>query len=112
MRFLVDAQLPPALVGLLKLLGHEAEHVIELGLEASSDHSIWEYAKVHTAIIVTKDEDFRALRAADKEGPAVIWLRIGNTTTPALLKTLSGSWQAIAEALERGEPIIEVTQDR
>jgi predicted nuclease of predicted toxin-antitoxin system len=108
-RFLVDAQLPPALTQLLKLLGHEAEHVIELGLESASDHAIWDFAKAQSAIIMTKDEDFRTLRMAQEEGPAIIWLRIGNTTTPALLKTLSGSWQAIVEALERGEPIIEVT---
>ncbi len=112
MRFLVDAQLPPALTRLLEPMGHEAQHVIELNFEAASDLTIWNYAKAHAATIVTKDEDFRALGMTDENGPPVIWIRIGNTTTPALLKTLSGSWQAITEALERGEPIIEVTEDR
>jgi predicted nuclease of predicted toxin-antitoxin system len=112
LRFLVDAQLPPALVGLFKLLGHEAEHVIEIGLETASDRAIWSYAKGRSAIVVTKDADFQALRVSETEGPAVVWIRIGNTTTPALLKSLSGSWQAIADALERGEQIIEVIEDR
>ena len=109
MRFLVDAQLPPALVDLLKLMGHEADHVINHGLESATDQAIWDFAVKRSAIIVTKDEDFRAMRLMKGRGPAVIWLRIGNTTTPALLNTLSGAWTAIVSALARGEPIIEVT---
>ena len=109
MRFLVDAQLPPALVDLLKLMGHEADHVFDLGLVSASDQAVWDFAVEHGAIIFTKDEDFRAMRLKLEVGPAVIWLRIGNTTTPALLNTLSGAWSAIISALERGEPIIEVT---
>jgi len=32
MRFLVDAQLPPALARTLEAGGHEAEHVADIGL--------------------------------------------------------------------------------
>jgi predicted nuclease of predicted toxin-antitoxin system len=108
-RFIVDAQLPPALARHLQLLGHEAEHVIDLGLERASDRDIWEVAAAQSAIIVTKDEDFGAMRAIQQEGPAILWIRTGNTTTPTLLETLMAAWPLIFEALERGEPIIEVT---
>ena len=44
MRFLVDAQLPPALARKLVELGQQADHVQDLGLEASSDRTIWKTA--------------------------------------------------------------------
>lgn len=44
MRFLVDAQLPPALAGGLTDQGHEAAHVFECGLTDADDGSIWGYA--------------------------------------------------------------------
>jgi predicted nuclease of predicted toxin-antitoxin system len=108
-RFLIDAQLPPALTKLLRLLGHHADHVVDLGLESASDAEIWRFASENGAIIVTKDEDFRALRILREDGPAIVWIRIGNTTTPALISSLSTTWAEIVEALERGEPIVEVT---
>ena len=58
MKFLVDAQLPPALARSLTAKGHAAEHVGDIGLQASSDAAIWDYALREGAAIVTKDEDF------------------------------------------------------
>lgn len=57
MRFLVDAQLPPALARWLIEKGHEAQHVGDTGLQAASDGAIWDYAAREGAVIVTKDED-------------------------------------------------------
>lgn len=109
MRFIVDAQLPPALAHHFQRLGYTADHVIDLGLERAADRDIWEAAVAGSAIIVTKDEDFQAMRAIREQGPAILWIRTGNTTTPALLDTMTAAWPLILEALERGEPIIEVT---
>lgn len=44
MRFLVDAQLPPALARFLSDAGYEAEHVYDIGMDAASDRTIWNYA--------------------------------------------------------------------
>lgn len=44
MRFLVDAQLPPALAHWLSARGHEAVHVGELGMQAATDRVIWDRA--------------------------------------------------------------------
>jgi predicted nuclease of predicted toxin-antitoxin system len=108
-RFLVDAQLPPALARHFRDLGHEADHVIDLGLAGARDQEVWNFALARSAIIVTKDEDFIAMRAIRERGPTVIWIRIGNTTTPVLLDALSVAWPAIEEALESGEGVIELT---
>ena len=56
MRFLVDAQLPPAW-RYLEERGHVAEHVADAGLLSAPDAAIWEYAIAHAAVVITKDED-------------------------------------------------------
>lgn len=61
MRFLVDAQLPPALARWLTSQGQKAEHVMDLDLHRASDPEIWRFAEATSAVIVTKDEYF-ALR--------------------------------------------------
>jgi predicted nuclease of predicted toxin-antitoxin system len=57
-RFLVDAQLPPALARLIAERGHVAEHVTDIGPGDAPDRDLWGYALAHQAVIVTKDEDF------------------------------------------------------
>ena len=54
MRFLVDAQLPPALARWLVGKGHEAEHLADCGLAEASDRPIWRYALDAGAVILTK----------------------------------------------------------
>jgi predicted nuclease of predicted toxin-antitoxin system len=108
-RFLVDAQLPPLLSRHLRELGHEAEHVADIGLSAASDRDIWNYARSNGAILITKDEDFVTMRALRADGPAVVWVRIGNTTRRALLTRFSAVQAAIFSALERGETVVEVS---
>lgn len=41
MRFLVDAQLPPALARYLTAAGHQAEHVYDIDMGEASDLAIW-----------------------------------------------------------------------
>jgi len=40
-RFLVDTQLPAVLAGWLRDKGHQAEHVLEVGLAQSKDNPVW-----------------------------------------------------------------------
>lgn len=63
MRFLIDAQLPPALARWLAAQGHEAEHVADRGMQAAPDAAVWDFARQHHAVIVTKDEDFAQRQA-------------------------------------------------
>ena len=79
MRFLVGAQLPLALARLLEDRGHQAEHVLDCGLERASDAAIWARAVANGASIITKDEDFAVRRVLQKAGPSVVWIRLGNT---------------------------------
>jgi predicted nuclease of predicted toxin-antitoxin system len=106
MRFLVDAQLPPALAGWLREREHEAEHVEDVGLLAATDAAIASHAETNGAVLVTKDEDFSALRLPDRFG--LLWLRCGNATTRALFGWLEPRWAEIERLLTEGERVIEV----
>ncbi|MDA7526503.1 DUF5615 family PIN-like protein, partial [Verrucomicrobiales bacterium] len=73
MRFIVDAQLPPALTRLLTDRSHKAEHVSDIGMQDAADTPIWEYALQNNAAIVTKDEDFPHRFNQSKTAPIIIW---------------------------------------
>ena len=105
MKFLVDAQLPPALCGWLRERGHEAVHVFEIDMTGASDATIAARAEADGAILVSKDEDFVALRLPDRY--ALLWLRCGNTTTKALIVWLDARWGRIEALLTQGERLIE-----
>lgn len=108
MKFLVDAQLPPALARWLCAQGHEAQHVEELGLREAEDREIWTQAMSMNAIIVTKDEDFPARAGRETPSPVIVWLRIGNATNRALLQWLEPRWTHVVTLLTAGQQLIEV----
>lgn len=108
MRFLVDAQLPPALARWLAAQGHDAEHVADRDMEAVSDSVIWDHAAASLAAIVTKDEDFAQRRLLAPVGPAVVWIRLPNTRRRDLLRWFEAALPAVLAALALGETLIEV----
>ncbi len=108
MRFLIDAQLPPALARWLESRGHDAEHVADRGLSAAEDRAIWRHAAATGAILVTKDEDFALIRTLEQEGPSVLWIRLGNTRRKELLEWFERILPAALRALERGDSLIEL----
>ncbi|MFM8331853.1 MAG: DUF5615 family PIN-like protein [Candidatus Methylumidiphilus sp.] len=108
MRFVVDAQLPPALARFLADQGHTAEHVLYLGLSGADDSAIWDYALRHEAVVITKDEDFSIRVAMQKKGPSIVWLRVGNTSNRALLNWFAPLLPNIERALLAGERLVEV----
>lgn len=107
MRFLVDAQLPPALARRLQAWGHAAEHVVDLGMATAPDGRIRDYAVAVDAVIITKDEDFAVWRVL-YGGPAVVWLRLGNTRRATLFARVEAELPAIVRAVERGDTLVEV----
>jgi predicted nuclease of predicted toxin-antitoxin system len=108
MRFIIDAQLPPALARLLAAHGHEAEHVADIGLRDADDSPIWSYALQHQAIIVTKDEDFPHRLSQSTVAPAIVWIRFGNSTRSALLQRFEPLLPQIIDHLQQGECLVEV----
>lgn len=108
MRFLVDAQLPPALARLLREHRHEADHVTDIGPGDAPDHDLWRFALANGAVIVTKDEDFSNMIARGGEAPAVVWVRIGNTRRAALLAWFEPLIDEIVDMIDEGQRLIEL----
>ena len=96
MKFLVDAQLPPA-----------------LALQAAPDVAIWSEAQQRGATIITRDEDFIAGSRGRFSRPIVpvAWIRIGNTSRRALLAAVLPLIPEIVRMIEAGEAIVEVRGD-
>ena len=106
MRFLIDAQLPPALCGWFEERGLEAEHVVERLGGQIPDADIAAYAAAEGFVLVTKDDDFALRHPPDDYQLA--WLRCGNITNRSLRKWLAERWPLVLTGLEAGERLLEV----
>ncbi len=80
MKLLIDANLAPELAQRLSDLFPNSIHVEAVSLEAS-DTAIWNYAKTHGLVIVSKDSDFEQRALVFGAPPKVIWIRLGNCRT-------------------------------
>ncbi len=112
MRFLVDAQLPPALARWLGEHGFSATPVREVGLRDSDDGSIWNYATSGGWTVITQDEDLVERCLGNPAAPAVVWLRIGNCTNCALFSWLDPLLAEITRQLESGQRLVEVRREK
>ena len=108
MKFLIDAQLPPALARCLREAGHEAEHVEDVGLREGDDSAIWAHALQTDAIIVTKDEDFVARSTQAETAPVIVWLRVGNTTNRVLRAWIEQRLPGLIAMVAQGSRLVEV----
>ena len=107
-RFLVDAQLPPALAAWLRRRGHQAEHLMQLGLADANDGAVWQRAQETNAAIITKDEDFFLRGTLAPSSPTIVWVRLGNCRNAALLAAFERALPSIESAVAAGERIIEL----
>jgi predicted nuclease of predicted toxin-antitoxin system len=108
MKFLVDANLPPGLATWLREHAHEATHISDQSALALDDRAVFEFARHHGYIIMTKDEDFAVLATLIDAPAAVVWLRLGNATNSKLRTWLRPLLPEILQRLAAGETLIEV----
>ena len=72
------------------------------------DHAVFEFARRHGYIIMTKDEDFASLATLIAQPASVVWLRLGNATNFSLRNWLGPLLPEILQRLAGGETLIEV----
>ena len=97
---LLDHNLSPKLIDRLVDIYPDSVHVSPLGLDRESDKAIWEYARDHDYVIVTKDADFGEFSVVWGIPPQIIWIRRGNCSTNDIELILRGNFETIAEFID------------
>jgi predicted nuclease of predicted toxin-antitoxin system len=87
-------------VRLLADIFPESLHVRDVGLRDAEDAEIWEYGRVNSLVIVSKDSDFHERSFYFGFPPKVIWLRIGNCPTSKVEHLLRQNIEVIKEFYE------------
>ena len=108
MKFIVDHQLPAALARWLSARGADAVHVQDIGFDATPDVGIWERAISEARVVVSKDEDFLHLANRVGDTGRLLWVRMGNCRTAALLARFAAEWVAIEQAFAGGQRVVEL----
>ncbi len=106
MKFIVDNQLPAALARWLVARGADAVHVLDLALDIAPDTDIWSRAAAKGRVVVSKDEDFFHLANRDGDTGRLLWVRLGNCRTPALLARFEAAWPGIEKSFAAGHRIV------
>jgi predicted nuclease of predicted toxin-antitoxin system len=103
-RFLLDANLSPAVARRLSGAGHDAIHVADLDLLTAADPAIMRAAVEADRVLVTADSDFAAMLALSaRRAPSVILLRSADhMRPPEQADLLAANLPAVAEDLKRG----------
>jgi predicted nuclease of predicted toxin-antitoxin system len=99
-KLLFDQNLSPRLVTRPADLFPDSAHVYALGLDRSDDTVVWDYARDHDFLLVTKDADFGELGTLRGFPPKVIWLRLGNCTTAQIEALLRLHFDAVRQLTE------------
>ena len=108
MHFLIDEQLPAALVARLEAEGLAATHVSSILGFGATDEIIAREAERLQAIVITKDADFVQRSAGGELSCQVVWVRLGNMSNQALWTVLRPALRQILEEIERGARVVQV----
>jgi predicted nuclease of predicted toxin-antitoxin system len=95
MRLLFDENLSSKLPSRLGDLFPNSLHVRDVGMKATIDPIVWNYAKDNDLMIVSKDADMHDLSLVFGNPPKVIWLRLGNCSTLQVENLLRQNFEAI-----------------
>lgn len=97
MRLLFDNNLSPRLSAAVANLYPDSVHVRALALQRAPDDDVWEYAREHGYVIVSKDSDFHQRSLVEGFPPKIVWIQRGNCTTAAIIELLRRSGRAILD---------------
>lgn len=85
MKILIDMNLSPDWVAVLKAAGIESVHWSQIGRPEASDQAICEYARTHGCVLFTHDLDFGAILASTRaDAPSVLQVRVQNVDPESL----------------------------
>ena len=90
MKLLFDQNLSPHLCDRLRDIYPDLRHVRTVGLATADDADVWEFARQHDLIIVSKDGDFSSRSFLYGAPPKVVWILVGNCSTRDIEQLLRG----------------------
>ena len=95
MKLLFDENLSHKLAQRLVDLFPDSLHVRDVGMKATDDPVVWDYAKDNDFMIVSKDADMHDLSLVFGNPPKVIWLRLGNCSTQQVEELLRREFDSV-----------------
>ena len=103
MKFLIDMNLSPAWVSVLKEAGMEPVHWSSIGRPDAPDNEILGYARSNGYVVFTHDLDFGTILAATKANcPSVIQIRSQNVTPKHLGRLVVSALHQFEKHLKAG----------
>ena len=104
MKLLLDANLSPQVVDMLRANGHEALHVGDADMLTATDEAILEWAAEHEYVVATADSDFGALLFRRRSAsPSVIHIRgVSHRPPEAHAALLAANLPVLDSAVETG----------
>ena len=88
MKLMLDENISRRLLRVLTPMFVGSSHVASEGLQQASDADVWQFAKLHGFVVVTKDDDFTALSTLRGRPPCLIKLSVGNCDNEQVAQVL------------------------
>jgi predicted nuclease of predicted toxin-antitoxin system len=98
MKLLLDENISRRVVPFIQDLYPNSTQVALVGLENTDDKLIRQYAIDNDFVIVTKDADYYDMTVLYGQPHKIVWLKMGNQSKAATIKTLQDNQQAIEKA--------------
>src|SRR5260370_11896964 len=103
MKLLIDMNLSPRWIPLLRDAGWEAVHWSDVGKAEAGDAEIMAYAAAHDYVVVTHDLDFGAILAVTHgKKPSVVQIRSGDVSPNAIGSQTLAPLRPVQSQLESG----------
>ena len=112
MKIIIDMNLSPQWVSVLKSGGHEPIHWSQVGASNAPDREIMEWAHTNNHVVFTHDLDFGAILAAtDANSPSVFQIRTQDISPKTLSGIVLSSLKQFEERLNEGA-LVSVNEEQ
>ena len=105
-RLLFDEPLSEELCKALADVFPGSLHLRLLGQGGVQDPTVWDLARHHGCLVVSKDEDFQRLAVLRGAPPKFVWIRLGNSSTDDIARLLRRSYDDIMRFNEQDEATV------
>ena len=107
MKILVDMNLSPEWLEVLRQQGWEAAHWSTIGSPKAPDAEVLTWAAEHRHVLLTQDLDFAQLLVGIRgRGPSVVLLRMGDELDVEQRNRVCRAIQAVSDSLETGALLV------